>query len=149
RRSRGPGRRLPGVEQKPPPRKLVAALRRGGNEPRWGGDGPRRRDGREPHRLGGDGPRRRDGTSRGSAPEQPREEPGAGRLALVSVTALGAGHIAHDPIHVLAAAGPGGLAAGAAGHRSAHVEPPSGQGWQGRQGCGAAAVIGPPRWWRR
>src|SRR6476619_3658546 len=55
-----------------------------------------------------------------AAPEEAAEE-AAGLLGLrVPGAALPRGHVAHDGVDVLAAAGPGGLAAGLAGDCSAH-----------------------------
>ncbi|GAB1692819.1 hypothetical protein KRM28CT15_46220 [Krasilnikovia sp. M28-CT-15] len=51
-----------------------------------------------------------------SAAEESAEEPAGWGLFVVSGAALGVGHGAHDLVDVLAAAGPGGLPAGAAGY---------------------------------
>src|SRR5699024_5985908 len=55
-----------------------------------------------------------------SATEQAGEEPTLGRLILVTCATVPRGDAPHDLIHVLAATGPGRLAAGLAGNCSAH-----------------------------
>src|SRR6476660_6907225 len=62
-----------------------------------------------------------------SAVEEPRQEAARGGLALVVAgAALRSRHVAHDLVDVLAAAGPGRLAAGPAGGGSTHGGSPSG-----------------------